>query len=73
MEELVGAHECLYILHLRYSWMGDSFFWMAVGTDGHWVNQLVEDNIPRFCFFNDSDWLGEDHNDVLDFDGNNNQ
>jgi len=45
---------------------------MTVITDGHWVNQLVgEDSVPRFRFYDDSDLMGEDHNDVMDFDGNN--
>ena len=71
---MVGAVEHLCIFYPRYKWMGDSFFHMTVGTDSHWVNQLVgEDTVPRFRFFNNSDLMGEDQNNVMDFDGNNNE
>ena len=44
---------------------------MSVVTDGHWVDQLVgEDGVPRFHFYDDLDLMGEDWNDVMDFDGN---
>jgi len=47
---------------------------MSVVTDSHWVDQLVsKDGIPRFRFYGDSDLMGEDRNDVMDFDGNNDE
>jgi len=65
LEELVGAAERVYILYPRYEWMGDSFFHMSVVTDSHWVDQLVgEDGVPRFRFYNNSDLMGEDRDDV---------
>ena len=72
LEELRGEAERLYIFYPRFEWMEDSFCHMTVITDGRWVNQLVgEGSVPRFRFYNDSDLMGEDSNDVLDFDGNN--
>jgi len=74
LEELVGAAERLYILYPQYEWMGDSFFHMSVITDGHWVDQLVgEDGFPRFRFYDDLDLMGEGRDNVMDFDGNNNE
>jgi len=74
LEELVGEAEHLYIFYPRFEWMEDSFCHMTVITDGRWVNQLVgEDSVPRFCFYDNLDLMGEDQNDVLNFDGNNNE
>jgi len=74
LEELVGEAEHLYIFYPQFEWMEDSFCHMTVITDSRWVNQLVgEDSVPRFRFYNDSDLMGEDRNDVLDFDGNNDE
>jgi len=57
LEELASEAEHLYIFYPRFEWMEDSFCHTTVITDSHWVNQLV----------------GEDQNDVMDFDGNNNK
>jgi len=74
LEELVGEAERLYIFYPRFKWMEDSFCHMTVITDSRWVNQLVgEGSVPRFRFYDDSDLMGEDSNDVLDFDGNNDE
>jgi len=74
LEELVGEAEHLYIFYPQFKWMEDSFCHMMVITDSHWVNQLVgEVSVPRFHFYDDSALMGEDQNDVMDFDGNNNK
>jgi len=74
LEELVGEAEHLYIFYPRFEWMEGSFCHITVITDSRWVNQLVgEDSIPRFRFYDDSDLMGEDRNDVMDFDGNNDE
>ena len=67
IEELAGAQERNYLFHGHFCFMGDSFVSMSVGTDGRWVNQLVRDDVPRFQFNDDSELMGEDRNDVLDF------
>jgi len=74
LEELVGEAEHLYIFYPQFEWMEDSFCHMMVITDSHWVNQLVgEGSVPRFRFYDDLDLMGEDRNDMMDFDGNNNK
>jgi len=57
--------------HPHYCFMDNSLLWMLVVTDSHWVNCLVEGDVPQFYFYDNSELMGEDQNDMMDWYGNN--
>ena len=72
--ELVGAQECNYHFHPRTVMNGDVLISMSVESDGQWVDRMVADDMPRFCFWgssDDTDLMGEDRNDIIDPEYNN--
>ena len=74
LSEMVGAVERKFHFYPKFHFMGDSFFYLSVETDGKWVDHLVRDQeeTPRFRFWHaSSDLTAEDRNDVWDFDNNN--
>ena len=74
ISELVGASERNYHFHPRTVMNGDVLISMSVESDGWWVDRMVADDVPRFCFWGSSDnadLMGEDHNDIIDLEYNN--
>ena len=72
--ELVGASECNYHFHPRMVVNGNVLISMSVESDGQWVDRMVADDMPRFCFWGSSDdvgLMGEDCNDIIDPEYNN--
>ena len=74
VSDLVGAQEHNYHFHPRTVMNGDVLISMSVESDGRWVDRMVADDMPRFCFWgssDDADLMGEDRNDIIDPECNN--
>ena len=74
ISELVGASECNYHFHPCTIMNGDVLILMSMGSDGRWVDRMVANDMPRFCFWgslDDADLMGEDCNDIIDLEYNN--
>ena len=74
ISELVGASERNYHFHPRMVMNGDVLILMSMESDGWWVDRMVADDMPRFCFWgslDDADLMGEDRNDIIDPEYNN--
>ena len=41
LSEMVGAVERKFHFYPKFHFMGDSFFYLSVETDGKWVDRLV--------------------------------
>ena len=74
ISEFVRAQERNYRFHPHTVMNGDVLILMSVESDGRWVDHMVADNMPRFCFWgssDDADLIGEDCNDIIDPEYNN--
>ena len=74
ISELVRAQECNYHFYPRTVMNGDVLISMSVESDGWWVDHMVANDVPRFCFWgssDDADLMGEDRNDIINPEYNN--
>ena len=72
--ELVGAQEHNYHFHPHTVMNGDVLISMSVESDGQWVDRMVANDVPRFCFWGSSDsadLMGEDRNNIINPEYNN--
>ena len=73
VSEVVGAQERNYHFHPRTVMNGNVLISMSVESDGHWVDRMVADDVPRFRVWApiDDGLMGEDRNDIIDPEYNN--